>query len=254
MSPKHAIHAPDWLTARPIAHRGLHSEEKGLVENTSASARAAIAQNYAIECDIQRTRDGEAMVFHDFTLDRLTLAKGRIDFLDADEIGEVAYKDCDQTIVPLRAFLEDVAGRVPVIVEIKSRFDGDLRLAERALAIVAEYPGPVALKSFDPVLLGHLRAKSVPCPLGLVAEASYEGGDWADLSAEQRAAYADWRDYPLVRPDFLSWNAGDLPHAVPLLCRKGIGLPVMTWTVRADLERTQVAPWVDQIIFEGFEP
>ena len=64
--------APEWLVARPIAHRGLHDPAAGLIENTLAAADAAIAGGYAIECDVQDTADGEAVVFHDFTLDRLT--------------------------------------------------------------------------------------------------------------------------------------------------------------------------------------
>lgn len=248
------VHAPAWLTARPIAHRGLHSKARGLVENTLGSARAAIAKSYAIECDIQRTLDDEAVVFHDFTLERLTRAEGRLDSLDAQALAEVAYKEGGEKIVTLRAFLGEVAGRVPVVVEIKSRFDGDLRLAERGVAVVAGYAGPVALKSFDPQIMAHLRAAGVSCPLGLVAEATYDGPYWADLSDEQRAALGDWRDYPAVRPDFLSWSSADLPHAVPMLCREGIGMPVMTWTVRSAAERTWVASWVDQVVFEGFEP
>ncbi len=254
MTAQRSIHAPDWLTARPIAHRGLHSGEKGIVENTLAAARAAIAENYAIECDIQLTRDGEAMVFHDDTLDRLTRAQGRLDALDAHEIGKITYQECGETITSLADFLSAVAGRVPVIVELKGNFDGDLRLAERALTLAAAYPGPIALKSFDPEPMAYLRATGVTCPLGLVAEAVYIGKYWAALSDEQRAALTDWRDYPRVEPDFLSWNAADLPHAVPLLCRRGIGMPVMTWTVRSESERARVAPWVDQIVFEGFTP
>src|SRR4051794_2404055 len=63
--------ALDWLTARPIAHRGLHDKAKGVIENTVSAALAAVDAGYAIECDVQLTGDGEAVVFHDFTLDRL---------------------------------------------------------------------------------------------------------------------------------------------------------------------------------------
>src|SRR5436190_168222 len=100
------INAPDWLIARPIAHRGLHSEKKGLVENTLAAAMAALAKNYAIECDVQITRDGEAVVFHDATLDRLMGATGRLDTFSADELSCLSYKDCDQRIVSLQEFLD----------------------------------------------------------------------------------------------------------------------------------------------------
>ena len=249
------INAPDWLTARPIAHRGLHSKQSGLVENTPAAAAAAIAQNYAIESDIQRTMDGEAVVFHDFTLDRLMRAEGRVDAFRADELGQLTYKDCDQRIVSLPDFLVCIDGRTPVIVEIKSRYEGDMRLADRALAAVAAYAGPVCLKSFDPAVLVHLRGAGARCPLGLVAQARYDTGEeWAGLPRDRRASFADLRDFPLARPDFLSWNHSDLPHAVPMLCREGIGMSVITWTVASRAAGKRVRLWADQIIFEGFEP
>jgi glycerophosphoryl diester phosphodiesterase len=247
--------APDWLTARPIAHRGLYSNPRGLVENTPAAAAAAIAKNYAIECDIQHTRDGEAVVFHDFTLDRLMRAEGRINAFSAHELGQLAYKDCDQRIVSLAEFLARIGGRTPVIVEIKSRYVGDMRLADRAMAAVADYAGPVCLKSFDPDVLVHLRGVGAACPLGLVAQARYDtGAEWTGLPQDKRASFADLRDFPLARPDFLSWNLADLPHAVPILCRNGIGMPVMTWTARSRKALLHGRLWADQVIFEGFEP
>ena len=249
------INAPDWLTARPIAHRALHSKQSGLVENTPAAAAAAIAKNYAIECDIQRTKDGEAVVFHDFTLDRLMRTEGRVDAFRADDLGQLTYKDCDQRIVSLPDFLARIGGRTPVIVEIKSRYDGDMRLADRAMAAVAAYAGPACLKSFDPAVLVHLRGAAAVCPLGLVAQARYDtSAEWAGLPQDRCASFADLRDFPLARPDFLSWSFADLPHAVPMLCRKGIGMPVMTWTVRSREALIHGKLWADQIIFEDFEP
>lgn len=251
---KRARPAPDWLTARPIAHRGLHDRAKGRVENTLAAALAAADKNYAIECDVQRTSDGEAVVFHDFTLDRLTKGTGPVASLSAREIAQVRYLDGDHEILSLSAFLAAIGGRVPVVVEIKSLFDGDPRLAERALDVVASAPGPVVLKSFDPAVLTHLRAKRAACPLGLVAQARNEPEDWPGAPGHKRDALTDLGEFPLARPDFLSWHVGDLPHAVPLLCREGIGMPVMAWTVRSRIDQVRAEAWADQMVFEGFEP
>ena len=247
------INAPDWLIARPIAHRGLHSENKGPVENTLAAAMAALAKNYAIECDVQITRDGEAVVFHDATLDRLTNATGRVDLLGANELSHLSYKDCAQCIVSLQDFLGFIGGRVPVIVELKSHYDGDMRLAARTISIVADYSGPVSLKSFDPQILIYLRA-GASCPVGLVAQADYIDEEWVTLPQDKLARFIDLRDFPLMLPDFLSWNHDNLPHAVPILCRSVIGMPVMTWVVRSEAASKQARIWADQIIFEGFDP
>ena len=181
-------------------------------------------------------------------------AHGRVDGVTASELERLAYKECDQHIVSLAEFLAIIDSRVPVIVEIKSRYDGDMRLAARALTSVSAYPGPVCLKSFDPAVLVHLRTSSVRCPLGLVAQARYDDEEWLELPSERRRSLADLSDFPLTRPDFLSWNLGDLPHAVPMLCRVAAGMPVMTWTVRSQRDLTHGRTWADQIIFEGFEP
>ncbi len=246
--------APAWLTARPIAHRGLHSRSKGLIENTVAAAEAAAAKNYAIECDVQRSRDGEAVVFHDARLERLMCQTGRVDSFSAGELARFAYKDCDQKIVALADFLGAIGGRAPVVVEIKSFFDGDMRLPARVVAAVADSSWPVALKCFDPEILIYLRRAGVGCPVGLVAQADYDDAERADLPRDKLARLSDLRDFPAMQPDFLSWNHCDLPHAVPMLCRAGIGMPVMTWAVRTAAAAEQAKLWADQIIFEGFEP
>ncbi|WP_026607248.1 glycerophosphodiester phosphodiesterase family protein [Methylocapsa acidiphila] len=242
------------LLKRPIAHRGLHSKAEKRVENTLAAAAAAIAKGYAIECDIQRSKDGEAMVFHDFRLDRLLQADGRLDAFTARELGAIPFREGDERIATLPQLLIEVRGQAPLVVEIKSRFDGDLRLADRAIELAASYGGALYLKSFDPEVLAHIRAAGVACPLGLIAQAHYgDEEDWAHLTPERRSLLTTLCDYARVAPNFLSWRVGDLPHAIPQLFRAGIGLPVVTWTVRSHEARTAAAPWADQIIFEGFE-
>jgi glycerophosphoryl diester phosphodiesterase len=248
------LNAPCWLTARPIAHRGLHSSERGIVENTLAAAEAALAGNYSVECDVQITREGEAVVFHDATVDRLMAATGHVDSFTANELSRLTYKDCDQKIVSLHDFLAFVGGRVPVIVDIKSHYDGDIRLAARTVAIIEDFPWPVSLKSLDPQVLMYLRHAGAGCPVGLIARADYADEEWAGLARDKLERLADLSDFPLVKPDFLSWNHIDLPHAVPMLCRSGIGMPVMTWAVNSAEAGSEAKNWADQIIFEGFEP
>lgn len=251
---KRVLNTPDWLIAQPIAHRGLHSRAPGIIENTLAAAKAAIAQHYSIEIDVQLTRDGEAVVFHDFVLDRLTKAKGRLDTFSADELSQLSYREGDQNILTLAAFLTAIDARTVVIIEIKSRYDGDLRLADRTLQIVNAYPGPVSLKSFDPEVLVHLRRNKAACPLGLVARAKYQDDEYANLSPAQRKSFSTLGHFPHAQPDFLSWNLDDLPHAIPLLCRAGIGMPVMVWTVRSETDADFARRHADQIIFESFTP
>ncbi|MDB5643264.1 MAG: glycerophosphodiester phosphodiesterase [Hyphomicrobiales bacterium] len=248
--------AEPWLVARPIAHRGFHDRAAGRIENSVTAARAAIARGYAIECDVQISCDGEAMVFHDDELDRLTGATGRVDARSAQELARIGLSDGADTIASLPDWLATIEGATPVICEIKSGFDGDLRLAARTAQIVASYAGPIALKSFDPDIIAYLRRDADAfgighVPLGIVAEATYQGDDWPMLTDEQRRNMSALTHWSTTRPDFLSWRVADLPHATASLCR-AYGVPVMTWTVRTPGDVARAGAYADQMIFEGF--
>jgi glycerophosphoryl diester phosphodiesterase len=240
-----------WLTARPIAHRGLHSKSRKIVENSLPAAAAAIADNFAIECDVQATKDGEAVVFHDDDLDRLTSFSGNLRDYTASEVTRIGYRDGPALIPTFDSLLTAVAGRVPLIVEIKSRFDGDLRLTQRITELIRGYAGPLALKSFDTDILVHLRNRALACPLGLVAQATYEEAEWPCLSRDRRNDLATFAAYELAKPDFLSWSVADLPHAVATLWRHGLSLPLLTWTVRTQSQAAIAARFADQMIFES---
>jgi len=119
---------PDWLTARPVAHRGLHGPESGIVENTPSAFAAAVAGNYAIECDLQISADGEAMVHHDDKLGRLTQGSGRLDAMSAVDLKRVPFLATADRMITLGELCDLVAGRVTLVIELKSRFDGDHRV------------------------------------------------------------------------------------------------------------------------------
>ncbi len=250
---------PDWLTAKPIAHRGLHDRAHGVIENTPTAALRAIEKRFAIECDVQLTRDLEAAVFHDFGLERLTSGTGLVAEHDLSELSGLAIKDSDDHIPGLQSFLDTINAQVPLIIEIKSLFDGDLRLANRVLDIMRGYSGPVAIKSFDPAVIAWLRAKmdegtGPVCPLGIVSMADFSHSEWSMLSADQKLIVTQFLHLGETRPDFLSWHVESLPHAIPFLCRSGLNLPVMTWTVRNNDQVMRARQWADQIVFEGFLP
>lgn len=251
----HARPGLDWLVARPIAHRGLHGLAAGVIENSLAAADAAIAGGFGIECDVQLSADGEAMVFHDFVLDRLTEETGAIAGRKAEALSAIALKGSADRIPTLAAFLDHIAGRVPLVIEIKSRFDGDLALTRRAAEIVAERPGqPIVFKSFDPGIVTALRDIAPAIPRGIVAMNAYDYGDYDRLDASRKHALANLLHFAESRPDFLSWKVADLESAAPYLCRNALGLPLMTWTVRTSEERERAACHADQMVFEGFHP
>jgi glycerophosphoryl diester phosphodiesterase len=246
--------APAWLVARPIAHRGLHDRAAGIVENTLSAAEAAIQGGFAIECDVQDTADGEAVVFHDHALERLTGEQGPVRARRAADLTGLAVASTSDHIVTLQVFLERIAARTPLIIEIKSRFDGDMTLARRTIEIARNYPGPVALKSFDPAVVATLREAAPNLPRGIVAESHYDDREWDKLGGDAKRELANLLHFPRTQPDFLSWRVHDLPCAAPFLCRHLGRLPVMTWTVRSEEDRRRAAAHADQMVFEGFRP
>jgi glycerophosphoryl diester phosphodiesterase len=244
----------EWLIARPVAHRGLHDAAAGIVENTPSAFAAAVAANYAIECDIQLSADGEAMVFHDQTLDRLTQGSGRLDALSAAELKRVAFRATADRMISLGELCDLVANRVALFVEIKSRFDGDLRLATRAADVLTRYAGRVALMSFDPAPIAALRTLAPHLPRGIVAERRYDHPEWSSLTARTKRALGYFQHALHSRPEFVAYSVKDLPSTIPRLARNLLRLPVLTWTVRTDVDRERAARYADQMIFEGFRP
>jgi glycerophosphoryl diester phosphodiesterase len=237
----------DWLTARPVAHRGLHDATRGIIENTPSAFSAAIAGQFAIECDLQRAGDGEAMVFHDETLDRLTQRQGPLAALSSQELKAVPFKATDDRMMMLGDLCTLVEGRVPLVIEMKSHFNGDTRVAVRAAEVLQRYAGPVAVMSFDPAMISAIAAAAPGLPRGLVAERKLLTENGVSRGAYLRAVLR-------ARPHFLAWSVRDLPASLPLLARYAFGLPLLTWTVRTEADRTRASRWADQMIFEGFRP
>lgn len=243
-----------WLTARPLAHRGLHDAAAGVIENTASAFHAAAAAGYGIECDVQLSRDGEAMVQHDDTLSRLMESRGRVADMTAAELKAVRYRDCGDHMLTLGELCDLVGGRVALAVEIKSRFDGDLRLTRRAIEVLSAYKGPTAAMSFDPAIVAGLRDSAPSLPRGIIAEWRYGHEEWKRVSRIEKLKLALLLHAPRTRPHFIAYQVRDLPSPAPFLARAMFGVPLLTWTVRTPEDRRTAARWTDQMIFEGFRP
>lgn len=242
----------DWLTARPIAHRGLHDAARGVIENTPSAFQAAIAANYGIECDVQASGDGEAMVHHDDALGRLTEGSAPLATLDAAALKQVTFKATPDRMLTLAELCDLVGSRVPLVVEIKSHFDGDLRLPRRVAEVLGRYQGPAAAMSFDPAPVATLREIAPRLTRGIVAESHYDHPEWSALPAATKRNLAYLLHARRTRPHFVAWSVKNLPAMAPLIARHIFGLPLLTWTVRSAGDRTTAARYADQMIFEGF--
>lgn len=243
-------HKADFITARPIAHRGLHDLASGVVENTASAFAAAIAQGYAIECDLQLTKDGEAVVFHDEHVERLTEGRGMVRDLTAAEMKALAIRRSGDHVQTLDELLAQVNGQVPLIIEIKSHWDGDERLARRTIEVLKAYGGPHCLMSFDPDVIATVRRLSPETIRGIVAERGFDSY-YDSLPLPKQMELRTLSHVARTRPDFVSFYFGELPWA-PVTALRAAGMPVITWTIRNAVEARMALRCSDQITFEGF--
>src|SRR5579883_557508 len=160
-----------------------------------AAARAAVEGNFAIECDIQLSADGEAMVHHDDTLDRLTEASGKLQDKTAAELKSIPFKATGERMMTLADLCDLVAGRVPLVIEVKSSFDGDRKLVQRMAEALSSYQGPAVGMSFDPDQVMALRELIPSRPRGIVAERHYSAQDWPEASPAQRREMTHLRHF-----------------------------------------------------------
>jgi len=244
----------DWLTARPIAHRGLHDAAHGVIENTAGAVRAAIDAGYGIEVDVQISADGEAMVHHDDELGRLTEGSGRLDRFGAAELKRVPFRGSAEHMLTLGELCDLVDRRATVLIELKSRFDRDARLPARVGEILAAYRGPAAPMSFDPWQMAALRRSAPALVAGIVAAKYRPHPYWDQMPFWMRYGMGYLVTGLAAHAQFVAYAVADLPALAPLAARHVFGLPLLTWAVRTGAERAIAERWADQMIFEGFRP
>ncbi|MFV0473296.1 MAG: glycerophosphodiester phosphodiesterase family protein [Pikeienuella sp.] len=245
---------PPAFLARPLAHRGLHDRAAGVIENSRAAVEAAIEAGYGVEMDLQLSADGEAMVFHDDDLDRLTGASGPLGAKTAAALGRLELAGGGEPIPTLPEILAIAAGRAPLLIEIKdqSRAMGPLdgRLERRAAELLAGYDGPAALMSFNPHSVAHCRDAAPAVPRGRVT-CAFGADDWGGVPAERRAALARIDDLDALGCGFISHQHVDL-GAAPVAAAKARGLAVLCWTIRSRAEEEEARRVADNITFESY--
>lgn len=221
-----------------------------------AAFRAAIEHGYGIELDVQPSADGVAMVFHDATLDRMTDATGPIDAVTADDLARLPLRGGDAGIPRLADVLTLIAGRVPLLIEVKDR-DGAMGpevgpLEEAVLAALEGYEGPVAGMSFNPHSVARLRDGAPDLPRGIVT-CAYREQDWSRLPAATRERLRSIRDYASLGCSFVSHQADalDMPRIAEL---RAAGAAILCWTIRSPEEERRALALADAVTFEGYLP
>jgi glycerophosphoryl diester phosphodiesterase len=241
-----------WLTARPIAHRGLHNGN-GRIENTLGAFEAAIERNFAVEVDVMLSSDETVIVFHDYQLERLTEGSGDVHLHTYAELKQLPIRRSNERIPTFAEFLEVVAGRVPIVVELKSPWPRKTPIARNVANLLEGYKGQVAVMSFDPRLLMQMRRLAGHYPRGMVAD-HFDRDDWPDVPTMQRFGSRHLLGTPFVSPSFVAYNVLSLPAPAPSVLRSVFNMPTLAWTVRSREEKTHALRHADQIIFEDFDP
>jgi glycerophosphoryl diester phosphodiesterase len=233
----------------PIAHRGLWSPS-GHPENSLGAFQAACAAGYNIELDVQLTADGEAVVFHDASLQRMIGAPGRIADHTAADLGAMRLGGADETIPTLADALTLVGHKAMVHIEIKAPYGEVGPLERRVHEILIDHNGPTCVIGFNPYSHAWF-ADHHPKVLRGLDSYSYVGGDSRHLAPELRKEFAQLRHVSIARPHFLALGLDMLPSAKAAALRKR-GMPIIAWTVRTPDEWSAVAAGCDNLIFEGF--
>lgn len=244
---------PAFLTL-PLAHRALHDRSQRRPENSRAAVAAAIAAGYGIEIDVQLSADGQAMVFHDEDLGRLTAEAGPVAARSATALARIPLLDGDETIPTLPQILALVAGRAPLLIEIKDQTGRmsptDGRLEDATIAALAGYDGPVALMSFNPHAVATCARLAPALPRGLTTSA-YDPAAWAPLPAATCDRLRGIPDAARTGASFLSHEAADLarPRVADLAAQ---GLHILCWTIRSPDQETAARRIAQNITFEGY--
>ncbi|WP_194097847.1 glycerophosphodiester phosphodiesterase family protein [Marivivens aquimaris] len=238
----------------PIAHRAFHDKAAGRPENSLAAIRAAVAEGYGIEIDLQLSKDGVAMVFHDYSLTRLTGENGPIAQRSAAELGQMTLLGGDEGVPTLAEVLEAVDGKVPLLIEIKDQ-DGALgpnvgALEEATAAVLKGYTGPVALMSFNPHSIAKMAELLPEVPRGLTT-CNYAAEDWPTISAATRDALRGIPDYERTGSCFVSHQHTDLADLRIAELKAG-GANILCWTIRSAEAEKAAREIADNVTFEGY--
>ncbi len=211
------------LEARAYAHRGLH--DGAIPENSLASFRAAIAAGLGIECDIRKSSDGRAIIFHDADLERLTGRKGETGASPVGELTGIRLRGSDETIPTLRDTLELVDAQVPLLLEVKSDDRRPIEAICRAVRRDLDgYQGAAGVMSFDP-RVSRWFARHEPEALRGMVITLQNSRTLVDAMKRRLAILG-------AKPDFLALDIRDLPSSLGRSqARKGRAL--FSWTVRS---------------------
>lgn len=237
----------DLLFHPPVAHRGLWAPD-GAPENSLGAFQAACQAGYGVELDVQLSADGEAVVFHDDHLKRMTGAEGKIRDYSAADLAQMRLAGTDEYVPTLLETLAVIGRRAMVHVELKTPYGDVGPLEQRVHEVLMDHVGPTCVIGFNPYSHAWFADRFPGVLRGLD---SYDYKRAPQLADVQREAFARLEHVAIARPHFLAMHIDMLPDERVAKYRAE-GMPVVGWTVRDPAQWDAVKDHCDNLIFEGF--
>jgi len=232
-----------WLIKVPIAHRGLHTCDNIIPENSLAAFENAISNNYAIELDIQLSKDNEIVVFHDFNLKRLCNIHKNVNELNLSELKKINLANSNEKIPTLAEVLNFVNDKVPLLIEIKNETLSNI-LESKLDILLRSYKGRFAIQSFNPKSLNWFYKNNKEITRGQLSYSFYD----EKLNFVKKFLLKNMFYNFLSHPHFIAYGIEDLPNARVKKLRKK--MPILSWTINSSSKLKKAKLFCDNIIFE----
>lgn len=231
-----------WLLEKPCAHRGYFDNNNGIPENSSAAYERAIEKNYPIEMDIQLSKDGKLVCFHDDNLIRMTGVDSLIWDKTLDEIKSLRLLNTDEVIMTFEEFLSLVDGKVPLLIEIKHQREKGIE--EKVINALKGYTGEYVIQSFDPLIMIKIKKLAPDVIRGQLACAN-PGQNSKFKNNILRKCGLNF----LVKPDFINYCLNDLPTKYSV----GKNIPLLCWTIRDEQDKQKAEKYAVSYVFENLD-
>ena len=230
---------------RNFAHRGLHKRDKSVPENSITAFERASAKGYGMELDVQLSRDGQVVVFHDDTLNRVCGVDSRVDEKTYDELKEMSLCGTEETIPLFSDVLKTVRGRGPLIVELKTG-KRNKELCEKTYALLKDYCGEYCIESFNPFIVRWFRKNAPEIVRGQLANPpkDYNG----EVNGVTAFILGNVLLNFLARPQFIAYKIAPKPFTVKLC--EALGAMKVCWTSHEWVNEKNY----DVVIFEFYKP
>lgn len=237
---------PDWLTSLPIAHRGLHDKDIGVIENSMSAFKRAIGERLPIELDVHLSSDHIPVVFHDETLVRMTGDTRTISDVSSGELEYTKLNGSTDCIPILSSVLGVVSGQVPLVIELKQSPFGRTVLAKKVWNVLKDYQGPFSIQSFDPIILSWFRTNAPSVIRGQLAMKSPS----KKMPVYRKFLMRHMLLNRLSKPHYIGYNCDDIPYwPVKRATRKNTKL--LVWTVSTEEQFNHARQFADNVIFEN---